>query len=70
VCWVLARFRVHGFGPIGARPLLIYSLACLIIGFQMLAIGFLGELVASRNIPNEHKYSIAEITPPTQGNPR
>jgi hypothetical protein len=68
VCWVLARFRVHGFGPIGARPLLIYSLACLIIGFQMLAIGFLGELVASLNIRNEHKYSIAELTPPPREN--
>ena len=70
VCWVLARFRVPGFGPIGTRPLLIYSLACLIIGFQMLAIGFLGELVASQNIRNEHKYSIAELTPPTRGNGR
>jgi len=64
VCWVLARFRVHGFGPIGARPLLIYSLACLIIGFQMLSIGFLGELIASQNIRNEPKYTIAELTPP------
>jgi len=68
VCWVLARLRVHGFGPIGARPLLIYSVACLIIGFQMLASGFLAELVASRNIRKEHKYSIAELTPPTRGN--
>jgi glycosyltransferase involved in cell wall biosynthesis len=68
VCWVLARFQVHGFGPIGARPLLIYSLGCLIIGFQMLAIGFLAELVASRNIRKEHKYSIAEFTPPSRGN--
>ena len=68
VCWVLARFRVHGFGPIGARPLLVYSLACLIIGFQMLSVGFLGELVASQNVRNEPKYTIAECTPPTQGN--
>jgi hypothetical protein len=64
VCWVLARFRVPGFGPIGTRPLLIYSLACLMIGFQLLAIGFLGELIASQNIRNENKYSIAELTPP------
>ena len=64
VCWVLARFHVHGFGPIGTRPLLIYSLACLMLGFQLLAIGFLGELVASQDIRNEHKYSIAELAPP------
>jgi glycosyltransferase involved in cell wall biosynthesis len=68
VCWVLARFHVHGFGPIGARPLLVYSVACLIIGFQMLSVGFLGELVASQNVRNEHKYTIAECTPPTQRN--
>jgi len=69
VCWVLARFRVHGFGPIGTRPLLIYSLACLMIGFQMLAIGFLGELIASQNVRNEQKYSIAELTPPSSADP-
>jgi hypothetical protein len=34
----------------------------------MLAIGFLGELLASQNIRNEHKYSIAEVTPPSQRN--
>ena len=55
---------------IGTRPLLVYSLACLIIGFQMLAIGFLGELVAYKNFRNENKYSIAEFTPPSQVNPR
>src|SRR5208337_3693393 len=70
VCWVLARFRVHGFGPIGTRPLLVYSLACLIIGFEMLAIGFLGELGVSQKIRNEHKYSIAEFTSPSQVVPR
>lgn len=62
-CWILARFRVHGFGPIGARPLLIYSVVCLIIGFQMLSIGFLAELVASQNVRNEPKYTIAECIP-------
>ncbi len=66
VCWVVARFGVSGFGPIGNRPLLIYSLACLTIGFQMLAIGFLGELITAQSIRNEHKYSIAELTPPPQ----
>jgi glycosyltransferase involved in cell wall biosynthesis len=64
VCWILARFQVHGFGPIGARPLLVYSLACLIIGFQMLSIGFLAELVASQNVRHEPKYTIAESIPP------
>jgi hypothetical protein len=34
----------------------------------MLAIGFLGEWIASQNIRNEHKYSVAELTLPTQEN--
>jgi len=67
VCWILARFHVHGFGPIGARPLLVYSLACLIIGFQMLSVGFLAELVASQNVRHEPKYTIAECIPPGKG---
>ena len=69
-CWILARFRVHGFGPIGARPLLVYSLACLIIGFQMLSVGFLAELVASQNVRHEAKYTVAESTPPGKGTGR
>jgi glycosyltransferase involved in cell wall biosynthesis len=67
VCWILARFHVHGFGPIGARPLLVYSLACLIIGFQMLSVGFLAELVASQNVRHEPKYTVAECLPPDKG---
>jgi len=70
VCWILARFQVHGFGPIGARPLLVYSLACLIIGFQMLSIGFLAELVASQNVRHEPKYTVAESIPPGEGTGR
>jgi len=70
VCWILARFRVHGFGPIGTRPLLVYSVACLIIGFQMLSVGFLAELVASQNVGLEPKYTIAESIPPSKGTGR
>ena len=64
ICWVLARLGVPGYGPIGQRPLLIYSLAGLIIGFQMLAIGFLAELIIAQNIRNGRTYSVAEFTPP------
>ena len=70
VCWILARFQIHGFGPIGARPLLVYSLACLIIGFQMLSVGFLAELVASQNVRHEAKYTVAESIPPGKGTGR
>ena len=62
VCWLLTQFQVLDFGPIGQRPLLIYSVAAVLLGFQMLAIGFLAELIIAMNIRNEHSYSIAEVT--------
>jgi hypothetical protein len=61
-CWFLARLHVEGFGPIGQRPLLTYSLAGVVLGFQMLAIGFLAELMIALHIQREHAYSIAEKT--------
>jgi glycosyltransferase involved in cell wall biosynthesis len=64
LCWLLARFQVPGYGPIGHRPLLTYSLAGVVLGFQMLAIGFLAELIIALNIRSEHAYNIAEVTPP------
>jgi len=63
VCWLPGSFGVNGFGPSGSRPLLIYSLAWRIIGFQTLAIRFLGELLTAQNIRKEHRYSIADLTP-------
>lgn len=46
--------------PIGGRPLLIYSVAALVVGTQLLSLGILAELVTSYNIKAEHTYSIAE----------
>lgn len=62
VLWLLTRFDVADFGKIGERPLLIYSVAAVLLGFQMLAIGFLAELIIAMSIRNEHSYNIAERT--------
>jgi len=64
VCWLLARLQVEGYGPIGERPLLIYSVASVLLGFQMIAIGFLAELMIALNTRHEHSYRIAERTDP------
>jgi glycosyltransferase involved in cell wall biosynthesis len=64
VLWLLTRLDVADFGKIGERPLLLYSVAAVLLGFQMLAIGFLAELIIATNIRNEHSYNIAERTPP------
>jgi glycosyltransferase involved in cell wall biosynthesis len=66
ICWLLARLQVEGYGPIDHRPLLTYSLAGVVLGFQMVAIGFLAELMISLNSRNEHSYNIAETTKPKQ----
>ncbi len=69
VLWMLTHFEVRDFGPIGQRPLLIYSVAGVLLGFQMVAIGFLAELIIAMNVRNEHRYNIAERTssPATEG---
>ncbi len=50
--------------PIHERALLPYSIAAVLLGSQMLAMGFLAELIIAMNIRNEHSYNIAERTPP------
>jgi glycosyltransferase involved in cell wall biosynthesis len=44
----LAGLWTLGFRPIGNRPVLIYSVAALLLGAQMLSVGILAELIASR----------------------
>lgn len=46
--------------PIGSRPLLMYSLALLVVGTQLFCMGLLAELITKYNIRPERTYSIAE----------
>jgi glycosyltransferase involved in cell wall biosynthesis len=62
LCWLLAQLKVEGYGPIGNRPLLTYSLAGVVLGFQMVAMGFLAELMIALNSRSERSYNIAEFT--------
>ena len=61
----LASLWVLGYRPIGDRPLLIYSVALLGVGLQLLSVGVLAELVTSYNIQAQDTYSIAETVGPT-----
>jgi len=62
----LAGLWVAGVRPIGTRPVLFYSIASLLLGAQMLAVGILAELVASRRAGvlggAQTRYSIARRT--------
>jgi glycosyltransferase involved in cell wall biosynthesis len=56
----LAIEWLRGHGPIGTRPLLVYSAALLGVGAQILCLGILAELVTSYHIPSHPTYSVAE----------
>ncbi|MFN4257717.1 MAG: glycosyltransferase family 2 protein [Gemmataceae bacterium] len=50
------------FPPLYQRPLLIYMVAALLLGAQMMSIGFLAELITSYQSRDEDGYSIQETT--------
>jgi glycosyltransferase involved in cell wall biosynthesis len=67
VVWVLEHTVTPGrYGPIGTRPLLVYSVALLVVGTQLVSLGILAELVTSYNIRAEDTYSIAETLGPSR----
>ncbi|MBI3863050.1 MAG: glycosyltransferase family 2 protein [Planctomycetia bacterium] len=50
------------FESIGLRPLLAYSIAALLLGGQLLSLGFLAELIVAKTGHDPDHYSIAERT--------
>jgi glycosyltransferase involved in cell wall biosynthesis len=56
----LAYLWVIGERPIGNRPYLLYSIALLVVGVQLLSLGILAELVTAYSIRPEDTYSVAE----------
>ncbi|HZT82758.1 MAG TPA: glycosyltransferase family 2 protein [Gemmataceae bacterium] len=65
--WLVNLFYPEGekpFLPLHQRPLLLYSVAALLLGAQMMSIGFLAELITAYQGRDEDSYSVAERTPP------
>lgn len=62
VTWVIRLFHDDWFQPLHQRPLLIYSVAALLLGTQMLSMGFIAELLTAHNARHADEYSIAETT--------
>jgi glycosyltransferase involved in cell wall biosynthesis len=63
IVWLLTNLPPHfDFDPIGTRPLLAYSVASLLLGAQLLSLGFLAELIVAYTGRDEVTYSIAERT--------
>jgi glycosyltransferase involved in cell wall biosynthesis len=59
--WIISRL-VPGMEVIhlSSRPLLLYSIALLLLGGQFMSIGFLAELFIAYHSPNIKTYSISE----------
>jgi len=67
--WLWRLFEPAMFNPLHQRPLLIYSVGALLLGSQMMSVGFLAELITAYNSKDENSYSVAERTPPAQSLP-
>jgi dolichol-phosphate mannosyltransferase len=62
VTWVIRLWRPDEFEPLHQRPLLVYALGALLLGAQMMSIGFLAELLTAYRGRDEEWYSILEQT--------
>jgi glycosyltransferase involved in cell wall biosynthesis len=62
VTWIIRLWRPDAYPPLHERPLLTYSLAALLLGAQLLSIGFLAELLIAHQSRRDDSYSIAERT--------
>jgi dolichol-phosphate mannosyltransferase len=62
VTWLINWWRPSTFLPLHERPLLVYSVAALLLGAQMMSIGFLAELITAHQSRDQDSYSIAEKT--------
>jgi glycosyltransferase involved in cell wall biosynthesis len=65
VTWLINFWSLEPkpFPPLHERPLLIYSVAAMLLGAQMMSIGFLAELITAYQGREEDGYSVAEQTP-------
>jgi len=60
ITWLINFSQPGTYPPLHERPLLTYSVAALLLGAQMMSIGFLAELITAYQGQDEHSYSIAE----------
>jgi glycosyltransferase involved in cell wall biosynthesis len=61
ILWILTNLPPHfPLDPIGRRPLLAYSAASLLLGGQLISLGFLAELIVAYTGRDSDTYSVAE----------
>jgi glycosyltransferase involved in cell wall biosynthesis len=63
ITWFLHQFvNENWFAPLHQRPLLIYAVAAILLGAQMMSIGFLAELMTAYLSHDQKSYSVKEKT--------
>jgi dolichol-phosphate mannosyltransferase len=61
IYWVLRMVVFEDWEPLHQRPVVIYSLGAMLLGSQLLCMGFLAELIIAQGQAREGSFSIAEI---------
>jgi dolichol-phosphate mannosyltransferase len=64
VTWVVRLWCPDAFLPLHERPLLVYAAAALLLGAQLMCIGFLAELITAYQGRERDGYSVAEQVAP------
>lgn len=63
--WIKTNILRIGVDVIGNRPLLAYSMGLLLLGGQLVSLGFLAELIVAYTGRDADTYSISDRTSPT-----
>ena len=63
VIWFIRLWHPEAALPVHQRALPMFSLGALVIGTQLMSIGFLAELIIAYQVGDQLPYSIAETTP-------
>jgi dolichol-phosphate mannosyltransferase len=61
ITWIINVYSPNRFLPLHERPLLLYSVAALLLGAQMMSMGFLAEMVTAYQGRSD-TFSVAERT--------
>jgi hypothetical protein len=62
ITWVMTSLNIATYPPLHQRPLLLYSVAGLLLGAQLFSLGLIAELMTDYMSRDEDTYSIAEQT--------
>ncbi len=61
IYWVLRMNFYPDWTPLHQRPVVIYSVAALLVGTQLLTMGFLAELLVARDQKRSRRYAVRSV---------